>query len=133
MNYHAFAPGKYKKSVGVGLEDRVYNACSSWSIFYECLNRPKKMLEKNQYPPNFYNPIIKRNISKIVTPEHKEFEKPEEQESEETRKTYIQYRGKVTDKFIEALNRVKAPATMITAITKFVYTCLHVYIAQGTC
>ena len=33
-----------------------------------------KILEKNQYPPDFYNPIIKSTLSKIVDSEFCEHE-----------------------------------------------------------
>ena len=46
-----------------------------------------------------------------------------DQETEETRKILIQYRGKATDKFEESLKRIKAPVTVITTIKKL-KTCL---------
>ena len=66
MNFHAVAPTKYKKSVVSGFVHRVYRACSSWKDFHISLTKAKEILENNQYPRNFYEPIIERTIRKIV-------------------------------------------------------------------
>ena len=38
------------------------------------MEKAMKILEKNQYPPDFYNPIIKSTLSKIVDSEFCEHE-----------------------------------------------------------
>ena len=43
-----------------------------WAItskkFHESLIKAKDILERNQYPPNFYEPIISATVEKIVKP-----------------------------------------------------------------
>ena len=58
MNFHALAPKKYKRAVVSGFVHRIYRACSSWETFDSSLKKAIKILEQNQYPPDFYNPII---------------------------------------------------------------------------
>ena len=62
MNFHALAPKHYKRSVVESLVYRVYRACSHWKYFDASLGKAKDMLERNQYPPQFYDPIIKATI-----------------------------------------------------------------------
>ena len=69
MNFHALAPKKYKKSVVSGMVYRIYNACSSWKNFHNSLEKGKKLLQNNQYPKSFSDPIIQKTLEKIVTPE----------------------------------------------------------------
>ena len=66
MNFHALAPKRYKRSVVAGFVHRIYRACSSWSLFHQSLEKAKKILERNQYPPTYYNSIIYDTITKIT-------------------------------------------------------------------
>ena len=59
---------RYKCSVIQGFVYRIYRACNSWKNFYESLIKANNILEQNQYPPNFYEPIISATIEKIVKP-----------------------------------------------------------------
>ena len=68
MNFHALALKRYKKSVVEGLVCRVYRACSHWKYFDASLDKAKDMLERNQYLPQFYDPIIKATIEKLIVP-----------------------------------------------------------------
>ena len=40
--------------------------CSSWKKLNENLIKAKDVLEPNQYPPNFYEPIISAAIEKFI-------------------------------------------------------------------
>ena len=66
INYHALAPQEYKRSAICGLVHRIHRACNTWKNFHESLIKAKKILENNQYPPSFYEPIIKRTLDKII-------------------------------------------------------------------
>ena len=66
MNYHALAVMWYKWSVVAGFVLRIYQACSSWENFHSSLVRMKRTLEDNQYPPNFYKPIIRQALDDIM-------------------------------------------------------------------
>ena len=103
MNFHALSPKRYKRSVVSGMIHRTFNACSNWHHFHESLSRAKEMLEKNQYPPQFYDEIINSTLEKIIS---KEKEQPQNQEQNEKKlrvKFCIEYRGKATDNFIKQL------------------------------
>ena len=65
MNYHSLAPKRYKRSVVSGFVYRIYRACSNWENFHTSLERAKKVLERNQYPPSFYEPIIESALNAI--------------------------------------------------------------------
>ena len=123
MNFHAMAPTKYKRTVVSGLVHRVYRACSSWNNFHESLVKAKKLLDDNQYPEKFYEPIIRNSINKIIERNRTDINeqvtepKPEEKENE-LKNIFVQYRGKGTDKFIESLNRLNAPCKVISTIKK---------------
>ena len=65
MNYHALAPRRYKRSVVAGFVYRIHRACSSWKNFSDSLEKAKCILEKNQYPPDFYEPIIEQALKEI--------------------------------------------------------------------
>ena len=66
MNFYALAPKRYKRSVVSGFVHRIYRACSSWEAFHESLEKAKQILNNNQYPPTFYDPIIHETLTKIV-------------------------------------------------------------------
>ena len=48
MNYHAFAPQKYKISVVAGFVHRIYRACSTWINFHTSLGKAKNILNKKR-------------------------------------------------------------------------------------
>ena len=66
MNYHALAPKRYKRSVVSGMVHRIYRSCSNWKNIHESLERAKKLLIMNQYPPSFFEPIINTTLTKII-------------------------------------------------------------------
>ena len=118
MNYHALAPRKYKRSVVSGLIHRIYSACSSWENFHTSLEKAKKLLESNQYPPHFYDPIIKSTINKLTKPKTIVIEDDEEEIPVTEKMVFVQYRGRVSDKFEDSLKRINAPSKIIFTIRK---------------
>ena len=119
MNYHALAPKRYKRSVVSGFVYRIFNACSSWSFFHSSLEKAKQILEKNQYSPNFYNPIIKETLENIITERNnKEKRNKQKKQTEKKYPLMIQYRGKCTEDYARALHKCNAPCTIIMTIRK---------------
>lgn len=116
MNFHALAPTKYKKSVVSGMVHRIYHACSTWQNFHDSLTKAKSILENNQYPPSFYDPIIERTLNKIREP--KVTLEEEVEEDTKTKLIFLQYRGKVTENFERMLKRINAPCKIVTTIRK---------------
>ena len=87
MNFHAFAPQKYKISVVSGFVHRIYRACSTWSNFHISLEKAKQILINNQYPESFFDPIIQKTLENIVLSKTKE--KITEEELGKTQTFYI--------------------------------------------
>ena len=129
MNYHALAPNRYKRSVVSGFVHRIHRCCSNWDNFHQSLERAKKILEKNQYPPAFYDPIIMQTLDKIMelnstsqskeSAELREETKTEDPESPiQKRMLFIQYRGKCTEDYARALHRANAPCMVVMTLRK---------------
>ena len=117
MNFHALAPKCYKRSVVEGLVYRIHRACSHWKYFDESLSKGKSILEQNQYPPQFYDPIIKNTISKILNPQ-KIVNVSNESSTSQKIMTFLPYRGKMTDRFVKKLKDSRAPIQPIITLTK---------------
>ena len=64
----------------------------SWKSWDE---KAKTILQKNQYPPSFYKPIIHKTLSKICKPEVQD-EIEENEEEPKKKLIFLQYRGKAT-------------------------------------
>ena len=80
-----------------------------------------RILELNQYPPTFYDPIIRETLENIIQASAKEQpEKFEEQSSSQTKKASlkIQYRGKVTEDYARALHKAGAPCNIVMTLRK---------------
>ena len=122
MNFHAMAPMKYKKSVVSSLTHRIHRACSTEKHFQESLIKGRQILENNEYPPTFYEPIIQKAIKKIQT-KRSDSEEPTEEENPERQKIFIEYRGNVTQKFEKSLKQIDAPVIFIST-TRKLKTCL---------
>ena len=123
MNFHALAPQKYKRSVVIGFIHRIYRACSTWSHFDESLKKAKAALEKNQYPPYFYEPIIAKTLSKIIENNNNTETSHEEEEEVEKKKVFLHYRGKISEQFEQSLNKLNVPCKIIFTIKK-IKSCL---------
>ena len=66
MKFYAAPPLKYKRSVVSGFVYRIYNSCSTWGYFHDSLVAAKRIFDNNQYPTNFYEPIISDTINRIL-------------------------------------------------------------------
>ena len=107
MNFHALAPKRYKRSMVSGFIYRIHRACSSWNLFHESLGKEKRILECNQYPPAFYEPIIKQALDTIIgasTGPSPDSQLAENQRSEKL-PIMVQYRGKCTENYARAQNK----------------------------
>ena len=131
MNYHALAPRRYKQSVVAGFVHRIHRACSTWENFHASLQKAKRILEQNQYPPEFYEPVIQRALDKIVgvssastissgntLNEQGETERLTDADPIRKRLIFIEYRGKVTDDYCRALKRIEAPCQPVLTLRK---------------
>ena len=105
LNFHAMAPKSYKRSVIQGFVYRIYRACSSWKKIHEGLIKAKDILERNQYPPNFYELIISASTENIVKPSIEKVNNADVNNKNLPAKVnlIIQYIGLPTDNFIKQL------------------------------
>ena len=117
MNFHALAPSKYKRSVVCGFVHRIFRACSSWMNFHTSLTRAKNILENNQYPASFYEPLISATIEKLLVVA-KPNDPETDQDEEKAHMLFLQYRGKVTDDYVRALRHLKAPCAPVLTLRK---------------
>ena len=120
MNYHALAPKRYKRSVVSGFVYRIYRACSSWENFHTSMEKAKRILEKNQYPPTFYEPVIRQAVSDILGVSEKQLSTPPAQTTDtmEKKRIMIQYRGKCSEEYARALHKINAPCTVVMTLRK---------------
>merc|ERR1712215_93680 len=71
----ALAPKRYKRSVVTGFVYRIHRACSTWPHFHQSLEKAKRILEQNQYPPAFYDPLIRQTLQDILVEKEQSQEK----------------------------------------------------------
>ena len=72
------------------------------------------MLEKNQYPSNFYEPIIRDTIEKIVLKSGKN----EEDDQQDSYRIKLQYRGFATEQFVKRLKESGVPVQVVLTVQK---------------
>ena len=122
LNYHALAPRRYKKSVVAGFVYRIHRCCSTWKWFHASIEKAKVILEINQYPPTFYEPIIRESLEKIVSDNvDQQVDRPiSTDQSVATGKhmIFVQYRGKVTEDYARALHKLNTPCTVVMTMRK---------------
>ena len=86
------------------------------------MNKAKTLLENNQYPKAFYNPIILITLAKILekteSGNENEEEKVENEEEVENKIIFLAYRGKVSEKFESSLRRIKALVKVVFVLKK---------------
>ena len=115
MNFHAFAPQKYKISVVAGFVHRIYRACSTWINFHTSLEKAKTILTQNQYPQSFFEPIIQKTLENIVLAKQKEEVTEEELEKH---RLFVFYRGKASENFAKDIKKTNAPCRIIFKLRK---------------
>ena len=118
MNFHALAPKRYKRGVVSGFVHRIHRSCSTWENFHSSLTKAKAVLEKNQYPPPFYEDVIAQTLEKILTrgsdPDHN----PADTEVQCNDRVMMQYRGSATDQFLKKLKDCSAPVQVVLTLRK---------------
>ena len=109
----------YKRSVVTGLVHRIHRACSTWPHFHQSLEKAKRILEQNQYPPAFYDPLIRQTLQDILVEKEQSQEKQTPDTTNITKKIIkVQYRGKSTEDYARALHKINAPCTIVMTLRK---------------
>ena len=108
--FHAIAPKRYKRGVVSGFVHRLHRSCSTWTHFDNSLKKAKAVLEKNQYPPGFYEEVIADTLKKILDLSAVDNKQSTTEDGVEGTKfkVMLQYRGCVTDQFIKKLKEARA-------------------------
>ena len=117
MNFHSLAPMKYKRSVVTGFVHRIFRSCSTWTNFQESMDRAKQILDKNQYPRSFYDPLIRDTISKLVAPQNQETDTTLAAEDPK-HLMFLQYRGRITEEFQRTLKHLEVPCVVVSTMRK---------------
>jgi hypothetical protein len=118
LNYEAIAPVKYKEHVIKGMVHRIYNASSSWKIFHNGIEKAKLIWSKNNYPEFFTHKVVNSTLNKIINKNSKERvdDKVKNSTEEQIKHLFvIEYRGKITDDYINEVR--KAGAHIKTVVT----------------
>ena len=76
------------------------------------------VLCNNQYPTNFYEPLIHSTIEKLHLPQRSNEAEKEEVEEVPKHLLFLQFRGKVTEEYVRALNKLNAPCKVILTLRK---------------
>ena len=97
---------------------RIHRACSTGQHFHKSLEKAKCILERNQYPPTFYEPIVKESLDRIINQPVVEQTSTKPQEKVEKKSLIIQYRGKCTEDYVRALHKIEAPCTINMTLRK---------------
>ena len=118
MNFHALAPKRYKRRVVSGFVHRIHRSCSTWENFHNSLTKAKEVLEKNQYPPPFYEDVIAQTLEKILAQSDVEKNPAAESEVQCKHRVLMQYRGSATDQFMKKLKDCGAPVQVVLTLRK---------------
>ena len=85
---------------------RIHNACLIRQNFHDGLTRAKDIWEANQYPPSFFNPIVRNTLEKILRgkiPSAEPSETRNKNDKIERKLLILPYRGKPSDKLSEII------------------------------
>ena len=83
------------------------------------MSKGKTLLENNQYPKSFYDPIISNTLTKILEKtESADAKDKEKEEEEETKMIFLAYREKVLEKFESSLRKIKALVKVVLVLKK---------------
>ena len=108
----------------------MYRACSSWKNFSDSLAKAKSTLEKNQYPPDFYEPIIEQALKKIFEAEEDQVHVDGKHDTAnetidksldlviQKKLVFIEYWGKGTEDYCRALQKAEAPCKPVVILRK---------------
>ena len=93
LNFYSICPTQYKKSVVCGAVHRLFHITWSWKLFHQNIRDLQQLLEANQYPPSFYNPLVRKSLNKIL--DDKSYDKTEGVSSVKNTSLmlFIQHRG----------------------------------------
>ena len=114
MNFYALAPTNYKRSVVSGMLHRIFRLCSSYHTLHESLQKAKDILRKNQYPESFVDPIFKNTLNKCLQNAVQQME----DEEEEKKMLFVEYRGTISDQFKNSVSRLDIPCRVIFTLKK---------------
>ena len=114
LSYRALAPMRYKQNIVQGTVHRIFHASSNWHFFTEGIIVATHMLEKNQYPSQFYEPIIRKTLNKIIEQPVKQCSNTTERLPKKRTPFVMQYRGNKSDVFSKRLQKTANISVIFT-------------------
>ena len=120
LSCYACAPQKYKRNTIQAMVKRITKVCSTWQKFHDGLTHAKDIWEANQYPPSFFNPIVRHTLEKSLRgkiPSAESSETKNKNDKTERKVLILQYRCKLSDKLSEKI-RKSAPVNVIFTTRK---------------
>ena len=105
LQFRALAPVKYKKKIIEGTIYRIFNATSTWGNFTEGIKRAAETWEKDQYPPQFYQPILRQTLDKILNGKTISHSERPTSERGKNMPLVLQYRSDKSDQFAKKFEK----------------------------
>ena len=128
LNYRSCAPLQHKKSIIQGTIHRLFRATSNWEAFHEALTKNEEIWERNHNPRHWVGNIVKDTINQLRRKEQRKRHRynagvaVKQQENTEKKQFVLQYRGNISNEFVEKLNKIHPVQTIFT--TRKLKSCL---------
>ena len=92
---------------------RIFRAFSTYKTFHEGLERAKMILNRNQYPEQLVDSIVRDTLNKIFKTEVPTVAEENEDEEAELKTFFVECRGRLFDELKFNLEKLKAPCRVI--------------------
>ena len=70
LNFHSASPMSFKRSLVIGFVSRIFNLTSDYYRLHHAIGDLRSVLQKNQYPTEFFDPIIRKKLTDLLAQEH---------------------------------------------------------------
>ena len=130
LNFHSASPMSFKRSLVTGFVSRIFNLTSDYYRLHHAIGDLRSVLQKNQYPTEFFDPIIRKKLSDLLAQKHHQPEqahmsgRPEQDhpnqapEQEDTTIVFkLQYRGPQTDTLFHNLRRLMPSEVVLRCVS----------------
>ena len=120
LNYRSCATLQHKTSIILGTKHRLFRATSNWEAFREALTKNEEILKRNQYPRLWVGDIVKDTINQLRMKEQRkgynEGVAVKQQKNTEKQQVVLLYRGKISNEFVQKLNKIHPVQTILTSL-----------------
>ena len=112
-----------------GMIHRIHHATSSWIQFHEGLEEAKTIWEKNQNPPSFYNPIVRKVLDKLNA--NVTTSSVGQKSKAEKSFLLLKYQGDLSEKLVKRVRNTNVQVIYITTKLKTVLPSLKEKIPES--